>query len=161
MEKSLRAGLVVAPLVLALAGLGASAATASTPNAAPKPHIVGTWANQVNLNSNGGYTVWSNGRVQAFNGAPYYGGATSRHVNNIVGIVGDVYAKGYWLVASNGAIYGLGRPCPRGHLIRPRGVPSRGIVGGINRRKANSGFEGLALVSRTGKTYAFACSRTG
>ena len=160
MEKSLRAGLVVAPLVLALAGLGASAATASTPNAAPKPHIVGTWANQVNLNSNGGYTVWSNGRVQAFNGAPYYGGATSRHVNNIVGIVGDVYAKGYWLVASNGAIYSLGRPC----RAAPD-PPARRAVPRHRRRhqseESQLRLRGPGAVSRTGKTYAFACSRTG
>jgi hypothetical protein len=157
MSRTLRIGIIAGLLAFGAGGIAVPAALASPTAHARKPHIVGTWADDVNLNQNGGYTVWSNGRVQAHAGAPYFGGAQHRGVNNIVGFVADAFSDGYWLVSRSGRVYSFGTTCQFGHLKPPSGVPSRGIVGGIDLSRTVTN-EGLILLSSTGKTYRFECS---
>jgi hypothetical protein len=157
MTRALRIGMIAGLIALGAAGIGVPAALASPTAHTRRPHIVGAWADDVNLNQNGGYTLWSNGRVQARAGAPYFGGAQRRGVNNVVGFVADVFSDGYWLVSRSGRVYSFGTTCQFGHLKRPPGVPSRGIVGGIDLSRTATN-EGLELVSSTGKTYRFVCT---
>lgn len=157
MARSLRIGIIAGLLALGAGGIGVPAALASPAAHVRRPHIVGTWADDVNLNQNGGYTVWSNGRVQAHAGAPFFGGAQRKGVHNIVGFVADVFSEGYWLVSASGRVFSFGTTCQFGHLKRPAGVPSRGIVGGIDLSRTITN-EGLLLISSTGKTYRFVCT---
>lgn len=132
------------------------AASASIhPNAAPKPHIIGTWPDDVNLSGAGGYIVWSNGKVQALSKAPSYGSLKlKKSVNDIVGFAADSFSGGYWLIGANGVVYGLGSTCQDQTLVAPKNRPKSGVVGAINTTNGDEGFE---MVTSSGHTYSFTC----
>ncbi len=136
------------------------AASASTHSStAPKPHIIGTWPDDVSSSVDSGYIVWSNGEIQALGNAPSYGSLNLKHpVNNIVGFEADPASGGYWLIAADGTVYGLGSTCQDGKLVRPSSPPKSGVIGAIN--LANQ-VEGFGMVTASGHAYSFICqSRT-
>lgn len=147
---------ILVSLAVILAVVVPMAASASTPKAAPKPHIIGTWPDDVTFNGDGGYVVWSNGRVQALSHAPSYGSLRlKKPVNNIVGFEADPMSGGYWLIAANATIYSLGSTCQDQTLVGPKIVPKKGVVGAVN--LADSSNEGFEMVTSLGRTYSFSC----
>ena len=128
---------VLASLAVTLAMAVPIAAAANTrASKAPKPHIIGTWPNDVALPGSGGYIVWSNGRIQAMSHAPNYGSLRLRKpVNDIVGFAADGWGAGpycFWLIAANGAVYSVGHTCVDEHLVGPKDAPKEGVVGAVN-----------------------------
>ena len=104
----------------------------------------------------GGYEVWSNGQVVALDGSPFYG---SPHVlaNNVVGFEGDI-GNGYWLVTATGHVYSEGSTCEFGRLVAPKNAPHSAVVGAINLKNSNEGFN---MVTGNGRTYGFTCKFPG
>ena len=111
--------LVALAVVLAVAVPIAASASTHPSVAAIRPHIVGTWPNDVSDSNAGGYVLWSNGRVQTLDGAPYYGSVTKK-VNDIVGFEADGLGGGYWIIGANGAVYARGSTCQDETLVAPR-----------------------------------------
>ncbi len=152
---------IIGAILAVSLGLGTTAValvSAGTASGAPRTsaHIVGMWADDTNFgDTSGGWELFSNGNVIAFQGAPNYGNATSHKLNNFVGMVGDVLGNGYWLVTSTGAEFGFGSVCEGEHLVRPAGVPSSGIVGAIDLKSQTT--EGFGMVTSKGATYQFKC----
>jgi hypothetical protein len=142
-------------LAVILAVVVPVAASATThPNATVKPHIIGTWPDDVNLSGAGGYVVWSNGKVQALSKAPSYGSLKlKKPVNDIVGFAADSLSGGYWLIGANGAVYGLGSTCQDQSLVAQKDRPRSDVVGAIN----TTGDEGFEMVTSSGHTYSFTC----
>jgi hypothetical protein len=102
----------------------------------------------------GGYVLWSNGRVQAIDGAPYYGSVTKK-VNDIVGFQSDGVGGGYWIIGANGAVYSRGSTCQDETLVAPRGAPKSKVVGATNlKSEFNEGFE---MITTAGHSFAFTC----
>jgi hypothetical protein len=146
-------------LTVATVGPGLAVATPSRPGGAHRaaPRIVGTWANDQSGSTqlSGGYELWSNGKVVALDGAQYLGDAAGAGQDDFVGMVTDFWSAGYWLVTSTGRVYAYGKVCQDQALVRPRNVPSYGIIGAIN--LANSVDEGFDLVGANGAVYQFQC----
>ena len=92
---------VVAGLALVVA-LPVAASASSHRSAAPEPHLIGIWPDDVEGGGPGGYAVWNTGKVVALNHAPHLG-SVEPPVTDIVGFVADTVDNGYWLVAANGA----------------------------------------------------------
>jgi hypothetical protein len=154
---------VLASLAVTLAMAVPIAAAANTrASKAPKPHIIGTWPNDVALPGSGGYIVWSNGRIQAMSHAPNYGSLRLRKpVNDIVGFAADGWGAGpycVWLIAANGAVYSVGHTCVDEHLVGPKDAPKEGVVGAVNPvGTLNGAEEGFVMVTSSGRTYRFTC----
>ena len=153
---------VLASLVVTLAVAAPIAAMASTrPSTAPKPHIIGTWPNDVAVPGSGGYIVWSNGRVQTVDHAQSYGSLRlKKPVNDIVGFAADGWGSGpygFWLIAASGAVYSVGHTCVGEHLVGPKDRPKSGVVGAVNPRGEFGAAEGFEMVTSSGRTYRFTC----
>jgi hypothetical protein len=147
--------LLIGPIVALglVTGLVASGGAAS----ATAPHIVGAWSdNDSDNNTSGGWVLWSNGKLDALSGAPFYGDARKQGLNNFVGMVDDTQFKGYWLVTSTGKVFSYGQACPDEALTIPHNVPTSGIIGAIDQQ--NQINEGFSLVSSTGALYNFTCT---
>ena len=102
--------------------------------------------------------LWSNGRVQTLDGAPYYGSVTKK-VNDIVGFEADSLSGGYWIIGANGAVYSKGSTCQDETLVVPRGAPKSKVIGAINLKgQFNEGFE---MITASGRSFAFTCQFVG
>ena len=117
--------------------------------------LVGTFPNQSN-NSNGGYLLYSNGKVLPLGGAPYYGNGVSAKVNNFVALVSDSQNPGYWLITSTGKIVSVGELCSADQETL-QGHPVAGlIVGAVN--ASGSLNEGFDEVNTAGVTSEYQCN---
>jgi len=119
------------------------------------PHVVGTWPDESGSDTSGGWQLWSSGKVVALQGAPYFGGAASHHLNNFVGMVGDSFNDGYWLITSTGKVFPFGTVCQGQKLVAPRGAPKSGVVGAIHLRSQVD--EGFDIITKSGRSYSFKC----
>jgi hypothetical protein len=148
--------LIVVVAALALTVVVPVAASAH-PSAAPRPHVIGLWPNDVNFGGGGGYAVWNTGKVQALNGAPNYGSVTPP-VTNIVGFAPDPDSGGYWLIGANGQVYAEGTTCQDETLVGPKVKPTSGVVGAIYERDDTN--EGFTMVTALGGLYSYTCEFT-
>jgi hypothetical protein len=132
--------------------------TATVPTTTPTAsvHIVAAFPNDVTItNSTGGYILYSNGRVNAVQGAPFYGDARKSGLNNFVTMAQDPLS-GYWLITSTGQIYAYGSKICSGPpgVVGPKQVVGP-IVGTIY--PANSNTEGFTMVNAAGTLYSYSC----
>jgi hypothetical protein len=141
---------LVIAAVTVISAYGSSGRATST-------HLVGTFPNQ-DTNANGGYLLYSNGRVVAIGGAPYYGNGLSANVNNFVALVTDTLNPGYWLITSTGKVVSAGSLCrANGYGSALQGRPVGGtVVGAVN--PTGSGDEGFDEVNSAGVTSEIQCS---
>lgn len=137
---------VVAVIAVPALGSGASAASAA--------HLVGVFPNQ-GSNSNGGYLLYSDGKVVPVGGAPYYGNGLSAKVSNFVALVSDPLDPGYWLITSTGKIVSVGGLCGSGETLQGHRVAGT-IVGAAN--PTGSDDEGFDEVNSAGATSEFQCN---
>jgi hypothetical protein len=101
--------------------------------------------------------VWSSGRVQALDGATYYGSANDP-ANNVVGFAAGF--GGYWLITSAGVHFTIGKACPSGtKLVTPLHAPHTGVVGAIY-HPAKDLLDGYTMITASEKTYNFDCQFT-
>jgi hypothetical protein len=146
----------VAAIGLAIAiPVTASASSSSQPKVAP--HIVGTWPNDVSMGGTGGFIVWSNGRVETVDGAPFYG-SFSIATNNVVGFAGNGTENGYWVVTSTGQIYGTHGVCSSGEtLLGPHITLKAGerVIGAIS---GSSYTDDFALITNLGRIFDYGCN---
>lgn len=134
--------------VIAISALGSSASAASP------ARLVGVFPNQ-GLNSNGGYVLYSNGKVVPVGGAPYYGNGLGAKLTNFVALVSDSTDPGYWLITSTGKIVSVGGLCGSGETLQ--GHPVAGtIVGAVN--PTGSDDEGFDEVNSAGATSEYQCN---
>jgi hypothetical protein len=155
--KRIAFGLIVA----AAAGLGLTVgvidASASSPQAVSF-HVVGTWPDDTGYGS-GGWVLWSNGYVKAFDGAGSYGNGLKYHLNNFVGMIGDPHDNGYWLITSTGRSYAFGAVCNGNPLQAEDGHPRFNVVGGIF--PTGNSEEGFSMITLKGRVYRFVCPPLG
>jgi hypothetical protein len=126
-------------------------------SAQPAPHIVDVVGTNNGLSNNGGYVLLSNGAVNVVAGAPFYGDARHKGLNNFVALAQDGTDGGYWLVTTTGQSYPYGNVgCTNGEvwtgpaLSRIQGA----VVGTIDAPGFDSGY---VVVTATGHTYEFSC----
>jgi hypothetical protein len=150
--------LAIATVSCAAVTLSAFAGLADASPTAPRvvPHVVGTWPDHSGSNTSGGWELWSNGKVVALQGAPSFGGAVSRGLNNFVGMVSDSTYDGYWLITSTGRVFPFGTVCQNQKLVGPRNAPKSGVVGAINLRSQID--EGFNIVNTKGQSFSFKCT---
>jgi hypothetical protein len=144
--------LLILAVALAVA-VPVAAAAGTHQSAAPKPHIIGTWPNNVTGSEAGGYVVWSNGRVEALGHAPFFGSVRER-INDIVGFAADRFSGGYWLIGADGAVYPKGSTCVDKTLVGPTNAPKSKVVGAVN---MTDDHEGFVMVTAAGRTFKFTC----
>jgi hypothetical protein len=133
-----------------------TAPTVTTAAPTGSVHIVAAFPNDVTItNSTGGYVLYSNGRVNAVQGAPFYGDARKSGLNNFVTMAQDPL-NGYWLITSAGQIYAYGGKICAGPpgVVGPKNVVGP-IVGTIY--PANSNAEGFTMVNAAGTLYSYSC----
>jgi hypothetical protein len=144
---------IMVGLALAAASAVPAFMAAAPASAAPATHLVGLFPNQGPA-ANGGYMLYSNGRVVPVGGAAYYGSALG-HGNNFVSLVSDSSNPGYWEVTSTGKAYSVGQTCSSGETLqgaRPHGT----VIGAVN--PTGSTDEGFDLVTASGRTYEWQCN---
>jgi len=137
---------IVAVIAVPALGSGASAASAV--------HLVGAFPNQ-DSNTNGGYLLYSDGKVVPVGGAPYYGNGLSAKVSNFVALVSDSEDPGYWLITSTGKIVSVGELCSDGETLQGHQVAGT-IVGAVN--PSGSDDEGFDEVNSAGATSELQCN---
>jgi hypothetical protein len=141
-----------AALALAVA-IPVAASASSHQSAAPEPHLIGIWSDDVLAGGPGGYAVWNTGKVVALNHAPYFG-SVKPPVTDIVGFAADTQDNGYWLIAANGAVFSKGSTCESETLVGPKVKPTSGVVGVY---QSNNGNEGFTMVNAFGRLYPYMC----
>jgi hypothetical protein len=142
---------VVAPLTVL------SSIMAVPASAQPAPHIVDVVGTNNGLSSNGGYILMSNGAVNAIVGAPFYGDARHKGLNNFVALAQDGSDGGYWLVTTTGQSFPYGNvACQDGEVwTGPALAKVQGtVVGTVDAPELDSGY---IEVTSTGHTYEYSC----
>ncbi len=137
--------------VFALPGNVSAAARSagSGANGAANPAGPGYWA------------VTRSGKVNAYDGAPYFGSATNRQLHHqlVVGVVPTTDGHGYWLLTRNGTVLSFGDA----HTYGPRGRPVIGPVAAMAPTRDNRGYwlvTAIGNVSAYGDAAALAGART-
>jgi hypothetical protein len=126
--------------------------------AAPGPHVVAAFPNTIGLSQAGGYVLYNNGKVNALNGAPFYGDARKSGITNFAAL-NQAYG-GYWLVTATGKVYSYGSVCQGDKISPPKNVVSP-IVGTLSMSQAqmnNSNIDtGFQMVNAKGTVYSYLC----
>ena len=151
-------------LMAVTCALGALIVPTFVASAAPAPHIITAVPTANSGDMNGGYILYSNGKVMAIGGAPFYGDAVSAGLNDFVAIAQDGGSDGYWLVTATGKVYTYGsdpvQECGPGNKVV---VPH--IVGPIvgttflsaaqqNDSNVSTGFD---MVNGHGEVFPYLC----
>ena len=127
--------------------------------AASPPQAVSAVPSTVGGNAYGGYILYSNGRLVATGGAPFYGDAVRTGLHNFVALGQDDSSSGYWLVTATGKVYTYGNLC-QGDTIQAPKIVGR-IVGTMfltTAQQNNFNIDaGFAMVSNTGRVYDYLC----
>ena len=138
-------------MVIASAIAAGALVSAPVANAQPAPRVVGVFQA---LFGSGGYTLYSNGKLNAQLGAPFYGDARKSGLNNFTAMAQSL--GGYWLINSAGRFFQYGDPCFFGKVTAPKGVTGP-IIGAIG-FGANDRGQGFQAVNAAGKLFRFGCS---
>jgi hypothetical protein len=126
-------------------------------SAQPTPHIVDVVGTNNGLSNNGGYVLMSNGAVNTVAGAPFYGDARHKGLNNFVALAQDGTDGGYWLVTTTGQSFPYGNvACTDGEVWTgpPLAKVQGAVVGTVDAPELDSGY---IVVTATGHTYEFSC----
>jgi hypothetical protein len=148
------------PSILASALLAASATVAGVASAAPAPHIVAAFPDTLGVNSAGGYVLYSNGKVDALDGAPFYGDARQTGLNDFVTLAEDTKGNnGYWLVTATGKVYTYGGLCQGDTIQEPKITgPIVGTIALSLAQQNNSNVDdGFQMVNARGTVYPYLC----
>lgn len=128
-------------------------------SAAIPPRAVTAAVATVGGNSYGGYILYSNGKLVAYGGAPFYGDARSKGLNNFTALGQDGSNNGYWLVTATGKVYTYGNLCQGDVVKEPTVVPP--IVGTmfLTAAQQNNGNidTGFLMVNSKGTVYPYLC----
>lgn len=135
--------------------------TVTVASAAPAPHIVGAYPDTMGFNNAGGYVLYSNGRVNAIDGAPFYGDARTSGLDDFTTMAEDLQGgKGYWLVTATGKVFTYGGTCEGDTISAPKDVIGP-IVGTLqlslaqqNNGNVDTGFQ---MVNAKGTVYPYLC----
>lgn len=133
--------------------------TPTVATASPNPHIVGAFQSaDDNTDGVGGYVLYSNGKLNALNGAPFYGDARQSGQDNFVTMAQNADG-GYWLVTSTGKVFAYGVQDCSGDTIQQPSHVQPPIVGAINLSSAaaNNFDAGFQMVNESGTTYTWSC----
>jgi hypothetical protein len=123
-------------------------------------HIVGAFQNANDTSEGvGGYVLYSNGKLNALNGAPSWGGARKSGLTNFVTMAQNA-GEGYWLVTSTGKVYPYGVQDCSGDTIQQPSQVQLPIVGTLNLSSAASSNvdAGFQMVNASGTTYTWSCA---
>jgi hypothetical protein len=146
--------------ILASALLAAPATVAGVASAAPAPHIVAAFPDTLGFNSAGGYVLYSNGKVDALDGAPFYGDARRTGLNDFATLAEDTQGNsGYWLVTTTGKVYPYGGLCQGDTIQEPKITGP--IVGTLTltlgQQNSGSVDDGFQMVNARGTVYPYLC----
>lgn len=135
-----------------------------TPTTLAKPtgpaHVVGAFP-AFGGNGTGGYVLYSTGRLDALDGAPFYGDARKAGLDNFVTMAQT--SDGYWLVTATGEVFtygGINGDCQGDTVSRPTNLVGR-VIGTLflSAKQQNNGNidAGFLLVTSAGDIYTYAC----
>ena len=149
--------IVVVAAVMCTGGTAVAAAS-SAQGHAPNPHIVAV-VPYVN-GGTGGYILYSNGKLLADDGAPFYGDARSKGISSFAAVAQDGSGTGYWLVTTTGQVFTFGNLC-QGDAVSESKIPPP-IVGTmfLSQAQQNNGNidTGFLMVDAQGKVGAYTCN---
>lgn len=137
-------------LIVASALTAGAVATAPVAGAAPAPKIVAAFQDDTGP---GGYILYSNGKVNAQYGAPFYGDARKSGLNNFSTMAQDY--GGYWLLNKAGKVFQFGSPCFFGKMTTPKKVVGP-IIGTVSFGR-NDSADGFYGVNANGKLFRYVC----
>ena len=149
--------LALAALAAALSLPGAAAASAN-----PTPHIVSVMPT-LGISRAGGWVLYSNGKVNAIDGAPFFGDARKSGLDNFTTIAPSAGGDGYWLVTSTGKVFTYGadivQACgPGAKVVVPKIVgPIVGATFLSVALQANGNVIGFQMVNAAGNVYQYLC----
>lgn len=130
-----------------------------TPGATGAPRIVSAVPTANSGNSNGGYVLYSNGKLVAVGGAPFYGDARASRLDDFVALAQDGSNNGYWLVTATGKVYTYGSVCQGDTIKEPQIVaPIVGTMFLTAAQQDNDNIDtGFEMVNAQGTIYSYLC----
>lgn len=138
--------------------LAGTTTTTVKPTVTTHGHVVRAFQNITGGTLAGGYILYSNGQVNAVDGAPFYGDARHSGATNFVAIAQDT-GSGYWLVTATGHVYTYGNLC-QGDTVQAPSVVGP-IVGTLSLSQAQQNSDsidtGFLMVNAQGTVYSYLC----
>lgn len=129
-------------------------------SAATTPRVVSAVAATVGSTSNGGYILYSNGKLIAYGGAPFYGDARTKGLNDFAAVAQDGSNNGYWLVTATGKVYTYGNICQGDNIKEPTTIvgPIIGTMFLTGAQQNNGNIDtGFLMVNNKGTVYPYFC----
>ncbi len=126
-------------------------------------HVVGAFP-AFGGNETGGYVLYSTGRLDALDGAPFYGDARKAGLDNFVTMADT--SDGYWLITATGQVFtygGISGDCQGDTISRPTNLvgPVIGTLFLSAKQQNNSNIDaGFLMVTSAGDIYTYACRST-
>lgn len=155
----------VRPAIATLGGLAIATTLgvpALTASATPAAHVVAAVPNTIGDNSDGGYILYSDGVLAAYGGAPFYGDARAKGLNDFTAVGQATANSGYWLVTATGKVYTYGNICQGDTIQEPKVAgPIVGTMFLTGAQQNNNNIDtGFLMVNSAGTVYLYACIQT-
>ncbi len=154
------AALATAVLMSGMAGGSAFASLSRSDAQVINSHVVSAVPDA--NGGTGGYVLYSNGKLLALGGAPFYGDARAKGLNDFSAIGQDGNSSGYWLVTATGQVFTFGNVCQGDRIAEAKVAPP--IVGTMFMSRAQQNNvnidTGFLMVNAEGNVFTYACQLT-